>query len=360
MSLREQLAARRAKLEAGETPEPFNEQPEVELDAEEEAALDTEAPEAEEPAAEEPAAEEKLAEEKPAEEVAAAATEEPAKTEAEQFVADYKYRADGKDMEVPEYLRPLIKDKESQEKVVQMLKKHDAFDSVSSRRDQFRTERDDARATVQKYEGAIQNMRQTYQRGDIDGFLKLCEIPEEQMLKWATEKAKYYMGDEAYRAQVDRDNQLRQTSWAKETQVNEYQTKYQEMEARQLQTEFNYEMLKPEVSSFVASFDKQFGNGAFVNEVKNRGELAYLREQKTIAPSEVIQGIMKQYSTIAQVPQPAPAAAPSGAPAAKVVVKTAPKVTTIPTVKGTQASPTQEGFTSLDKIREYRKSTYGK
>ncbi len=300
MSLREQLAARRAKLEAGETPQEFT--PEVELDETEEAELEEETPEVEE-SAEEPAEEEPAAEE-PAEEVAAAEGAETPEAQAstEQFVADYKYRADGKDLEVPEFLRGLIKDKASQEQVVNMLKKHDAFDTVSTRRDQFRNERDEARSNVQRYESAINTMRTTYQRGDIDGFLKLCEIPEEQMLKWATEKAKYYMGDENYRSQVDRDIQLRQTAWAKDSQAHEYQSKYQEMEARQLQTEFNYEMLKPEVSSFASSFDKFAGKqGAFIEEVKNRGELAYLREQKTIAPSEVIQGIMKQFSTVPQV-----------------------------------------------------------
>lgn len=360
--IREQLAARRAKLEAGEDPGEFSaSKPEVELDETEEAALD-ETPEVEEDKPEEPA--EEVIEEKPAEEVAAATEKTPeeqvAAAAGEQFVADFKYRADGKDLEVPEFLRGLIKDKASQEQVVNMLKKHDAFDTVSQRRDQFRTERDQERSEKQKYVSAIETMRNTYQRGDIDGFLKLCEVPEDVMLKWATEKAKYLMGDENYRAQVDQQNRLRNDAWKNESQATSYQTKYQEMEARQLQTEFNYEMLRPEVSSFVASFDKQFGNGAFVTEVKNRGELAYLREQKTIAPSEVIQAMMKQYGSITQAPKPAQAAAPTSATAAKVIVKTAPKVATIPTVKGTSASPTKEGFTSLDQIRNYRKQTYGK
>jgi hypothetical protein len=359
--LREKLAERRAKLESGQDPGEFNAAAEVEEDTPE--VVEDEAPEVEEQPEEtaETPEETVVEEEKPVEEaVAAANPETPGEKAPEQFVADYKYRADGKDLEVPDYLRPLIKDKASQDQVVNLLKKHDAFDTVSQRRDQFRTERDQERAEKQKYVTAIDTMRNTYQRGDIDGFLKMCEISEDKMLQWATEKAKYLMGDENYRRTVDQQNQLRQNAWKNESQATDYQSKFQEMEARQLHTEFNYEMMKPEVSSFVASFDKQFGNGAFVNEVKNRGELAYLREQKTIAPSEVIQGIMKQFSAIAQVPQPAPAAAPSGAPAAKVIVKPAAKVPTIPTVKGSQASPTKEGFTSLDQIRKYRKDTYGK
>lgn len=357
-TLREQLAARRASLEAGKEPAPFNEKGTPEPEESEDVVEEITEPEVEEPA-EEPVVEE----EKTEEPVAAASSEAPeaqAVVPAEAFVPDYKYKADGKEVEVPEFLRGLIKDKASQEQVVNMLKKHDAFDTVSARREQFRTERDQERAEKQKYVSAIETMRNTYQRGDIDGFLKLCEISEDKMLQWATEKAKYLMGDENYRRTVDQQNNLRQTAWQKESQATDYQSKFQEMEARQLHTEFNYEMMKPEVSSFVTSFDKQFGNGAFVNEVKNRGELAYLREQKTIAPSEVIQGIMKQYSTIAQVPQKAQVAAPSGAPATKVIVKPATKVATIPTVKGSQASPTKEGFTSLDAIRKYRKDTYGK
>lgn len=361
-SMREQLAERRAKLESGQNPGEFNTAPEQETDPVED-VIEDETPE--EPIEEklvEEVVEEKPVEEvaeKPTEEtpVAAASTEKPAE---EAFVADYKYRADGKDLEVPEYLRGIIKDKATQEQVVNMLKKHDAFDTVSTRRDQFRTERDEARGSVQKFEQAINTMRSTYQRGDIDGFLKLCEISEESMLKWATEKAKYLMGDQAYRNQVDQETRTKQQSWAHETKATDYESRHQEMEARQLQTEFNYEMMRPEVSSFVSSFDKAFGNGAFVNEVKNRGELAYLREQKTIAPSEVIQAMMKQYSTITSAPQPAPAAAPTSAPAAKVIVKPATKVATIPTVKGTQASPTKEGFTSVDQLRQYRKETYGK
>lgn len=362
--LREQLAARRAKLEAVEQPEEFNKpaEPDVveEVDEvlEEEAAPEQEEkPEViEEKSEEDPSKEEKPAEqaiEKTPEELAAGAAGEP-------FVADFKYRADGKDLEVPEFLRGLIKDKASQDQVVNMLKKHDAFDTVSTRRDQFRTERDQERAEKQKFVTAIDSMRSTYQRGDIDGFLKMCEISEDSMLKWATEKAKYLMGDETYRSQIDQQNSLRQNAWKNESQATDYQTKYQEMEARQLQTEFNYEMLRPEVSSFVASFDKSFGDGAFVTEVKNRGELAYLREQKTIAPSAVIQAMMKQYASITQAPQKAQVAAPKSATAAKVVVKTAPKVATIPTVKGSSASPTKEGFTSMDQIRQYRKDTYGR
>lgn len=359
-SMREQLAERRTKLESGQNPGEFNAAPEPEVDADlEEEVLEEEAPEEIEEKPAEEVADEKPVEEKPADEtaVAAAGAEKPAE---DAFVADYKYRADGKDLEVPEYLRGIIKDKTTQEQVVNMLKKHDAFDTVSTRRDQFRTERDEARGSVQKFESAINSMRSTYQRGDIDGFLKLCEISEESMLKWATEKAKYLMGDQSYRSQVDQENRTKQQSWANESKATDYESRYQEMEARQLQTEFNYEMMRPEVSSFVASFDKAFGNGKFVEEVKNRGELAYLREQKTIAPSEVIQAMMKQYSTITSAPQQAPAAAPTSATAAKVIVKPAAKVATIPTVKGTQASPTKEGFTSLDDVRKYRKETYGK
>jgi hypothetical protein len=370
MGLREQLAARKSKLEAGQDPGEFNPSKEPEVEIEEDVPAEEPAEELEEAEEEKPSEEEKPAEEKsdekeeekpaeeaekPAEEIAAAAAE------GEKFVADFKYRADGKDLEVPEFLRPLIKDKASQDQIVTMLKKHDAFDTVSARRDQFRTERDSERAEKQKYVGAIEDMRSTYQRGDIDGFLKKCEISEESMLKWATEKAKYLMGDDAYRAQVDSQNKLRQDAWKNEGTATEFQTKYQEMEAKQLQTEFNYEMLKPEVSSFADSFDKFAGKqGAFIEEIKNRGELAYLREKKTISPGEVIQGIMKQFASIAQAPKPVQVDPPKNVVPAKVVVKAAPKVATIPTVKGTQASPTKEGFTSMDKLRQYRKDTYGK
>jgi hypothetical protein len=352
MSLREQLAARRASLENETTA------PEVETEVENE--IVDEAPENVEESTEESKEEPEVesTEEKPiTDETPVSNSEKP---ESEVFVPDFKYRSDGKDLEIPEHLRSIIKDKDTQAKVIDMLQKSDAFESVSSKRDFFRTERDNARQETKRYESAINDLRSHVQRGDYDGFLKKCEIPEEAILKWATEKAKYYMGDESYRQQVDQANRMRQDSWAKESQVTDYQSKYQEMEVRQLQTEFNYEMLKPEVSSFAESFDKFAGKqGAFVEEIRNRGELAYLREQKTIAPSEVIQGIMKQFSSITQVAQRPQAAAPASA-AAKVIVKPVSKVSTIPTVKGSQASPTKEGFTSLDQLRTYRKENYGK
>lgn len=363
-TMREQLAARRAELEAGTAKEDFQ------LSESENTAPEDSIPEEvndDEVVGDEPV------EGEPKEEVAADSEVDPAKqpleavaqagaTEkgAEDFKPDFKYRSDGKDMEVPEYLRPFIKDKDTQEKVIKMLEKYDAFDTVSSRRDQFRMERDAERQEKQRFVGAVENLRQTVQRGDIDGFLKMVELPEEAILKWATEKAKYYMGDENYRQQVDQQMRQRQESWSKEAQVNDYQAKYQDLEVRQLQTEFNYEMMKPEVSSFSASFDKMAGKpGAFIEEIKNRGELAYLRERKTIPPGEVIQGIMRQFSTITQAAQQ-PSLPATTTAANKVIVKAGTKAPTIPTVKGSSASPTQEGFTSLDKIRSYRKEKYGK
>jgi len=358
-SLREQLAERRQQLQTAEdtgTSAPDME----ELENAEEVEIDAETPEIEETSTPELPEEAEVTPESTEPVVTADPESAPAVAAGEAFVPEFKYRANGQDMEVPEYLRSLIKDKDSQEKVVTMLSKAEGFDSVSARRDQFRTERDSARGESQRYLGAIRNMQNTRDRGDIDGLLKLMELPEETVLKWATERAKYYMGDENYRRQVDEQNRMRQDSWQKEDRATDYQTKYQDLEAKQLQMEFNYEMLKPEVSSFETAFDKMAGKqGAFKEEVKNRGELAYLREQKTIAPGEVIQAIMKQFGPIAQAaPKPQPAQA--SAQAAKVVVKTAPKVATIPTVKGTQASPTKEGFTSMDAIRKYRKDTYGK
>lgn len=358
-SMREQLAARRASLEEG-TAKPTEE---FALSESEDAALDEEVDDTPEPTEEEPAEGEMTPAEEELDKVVVETNSDVA-VEAiatpGQFKPEFKYRADGKDMEVPEYLRPFIKDKETQEKVVKMLEKHDAFDTVSTRRDQFRMELDTERQDKQRYIGAIDNMRQTVIRGDIDGFLKLTDIPEEMMLKWATEKAKYYMGDENYRQHIDQQTRQRQDSWQKETQVNDYQAKYQELEVRQLQSEFNYEMMKPEVSSFSTSFDKLACKpGAFIEEVKNRGELAYLRERKTISPGEVIQGMMKQFGSITQVAQQ-PRAAAANPAASKVIVKTASKVATIPTVKGSSASPAKEEFTSLDAIRKYRKETYGK
>lgn len=287
----------------------------------------------------------------------AAESTESTTTEQPAYKPDFKYRGAEQDREVPEYLRPLLTSKEAETEVKSLLAKADGLDLVKARAEDTRKERDQHKTSFNSLKSQVDDARETYQRGDVDSFLNLLGIPEQRMLQWALEKVKYSQLPPDQKKLIDDKRAADRQVWDQQKQSQNMENSRQSREAEILQTSLNYEFMRPEVSEFQKSFDEAVGKpGAFIEEVKNRGELAWSRSGgKTIRPvGEVIQEVMQSFGSLtkARGAQQTP-----GTPTAKTAATPAPKIpaSTIPNVSGKSASPVSTGPSSLDDLRKLAK-----
>jgi hypothetical protein len=274
------------------------------------------------------------------------------------YAPNYKYRGAEQDKEIPEFLRSLIKDEATEKEVKTLLAKADGLDIVKQRQEVIRGERDTHKNNFESLTGQVNDARETYQRGDIDLFLQKLDIPQERMLQWALEKVNYSKLPPEQQKVLDDKRALERQTFENQKVLKSTQQQQMSREAEYLQTSLKYELARPEVTEFQNAFDSAVGKpGAFLEEVKTRGELAWTRSGgKTILPvNQVIQDVMTSYANFGKKAAPVQGTA-NAAPAAPVATTAAKKpATTIPNVSGKSASPLNNKPKNLDELRAMAK-----
>lgn len=260
-----------------------------------------------------------------------------------------------KEHEVPAFLKGLMKDEASEKEVISLLEKAYGLEPVKQARAAIAKERDQVRGEFSKIQSTIQDVRQSYQRGDIDAFLEKLAIPQERMLQWALDKVNYSQLPPDQQRVLDERKLAERRAYAAEQQNMSMEQHIQEQSRQAKQVLLQSSLTRPDVNTFAQSFDTQAGKaGAFFEEVRATGELAWIQSNGKVdlTPDQAVEQVMNKWrkflpAATASVPgtQPAPQAA------APVIVNT-PKPAVIPNVQGRSSSPMKAGVRSLDDLRK--------
>lgn len=270
---------------------------------------------------------------------------------AAEYKPNWKYVVNRKDKEIPEKYRSLVKSEEDEKEL------RDLFERAEGLTEHYKPKHEALEGTFSQLQnehqtmlGSVRDLRETFQRGDIDDFLKKLAIPESVMLKWAVEKYNYEQLPPEQKAQIEaqRAAERRAVSLETSNRAGLSQVQQQLMQARtQL---LNSELARPDVKSIVDSFDQRHGNGAFMREVVNRGQLAWFQSKGNVdlAPSQAVEQVISLYG----LKSGAPAAASGGgaSPANGVVPARANTMTNLG--GGRATSPLKPKVRSIDDIKK--------
>lgn len=283
--------------------------------------------------------------------------------EAPAYKPDFKFKASGKEYEIPEAFRSLIKDEKTDKEVKSIFSKAFGADALIEKNKKYETNNANLTSVNQNLTGAIDGLRQLYGEaskpgGNIlkfDQWLEKVQIPEEFILKWAVAKVQLMeMPPEQRNAIVAQMDAEKRTN-ALSQERSQLQGQNAESQARLLRLEFEHEMSKPTMQAYETEFDKRNGKpGAFKETVKRTGELAWLRQKVHLSPDQAIKQVIADYGlTVPDPASAAPSQAASGNPGSgqKPIVQRTTQV--IPNVGGKSSqSPLKQKPRTIEDIKK--------
>lgn len=262
-----------------------------------------------------------------------------------------KFKVLDSEHEVPAWLKSTMKDDVSEKQAIELLEKAYGLEPVKTRLADTRKERDTLKTEFTKVQHSIEEMRKTYQRGDIDAFLDKLSIPHERMLQWALGKVEYSQLPPEQQRILDERQAAQRQAWTAEQQNQFYQTQLQEQTRSVKSTLLESSLARPDVSAFQHSFDSRVGRpGAFREEIIAQGELAWIQSEgkNDLTPEQAIEKVMAKWRNAMTTPgAAAPAAVSPGTPAALSA-----KPSVIPNIQGGSQSPMKSKPRSIDDLKK--------
>lgn len=303
--------------------------------------------------------------------VPATPEETPPPGEPGEYTPNYKFKVMDKEHEIPEFLRSAITDPESERKIKELHEKAMGLDIVKPRFQQERERSKQLGDRVGVYASKVETLRKHYGRKDFGAIFSELSLPENEVLQYFVEKAKYNELTDGEKQAHDLRQQAQQQAWTAEDRVEKLQGSLEQNSEQAKRTAAQHLLAKPDVQAFAKSFESQPGRkpGDFWDAMCDEGDYAYLKSkgQQDLMPEEVFEAVKRRYGSLAAVqtvpananppaPAPAPAAPAAAAPAPQAPVAK-PKPGVIPNVAGkASSSPTPQRVRSIADIKKLSKS----
>lgn len=216
-----------------------------------------------------------------------------------EYTPDYSYKVAQKELEFDERLRSIIKDKDTEDYVRDLVTRAEGLDLVKQRL----SEKDAHAKDLQSRYGEMETKYGNYEKGinrlkdlaknDIHSFRRAWNISDEAIVKLANDIINETENPVlAQQRQAAFDNQVK--SWQMEDQNLQTQSSYDQSVQQLHEMRMEIAMSKPDVEEFQKSLDALRGDGFFEKKVKEYGTLAY-HEGKYIQPKEAINSVMEDY-----------------------------------------------------------------
>lgn len=273
------------------------------------------------------------------------------------FVPKEKFKAWRAEHEVPKWVRDIVKDADTETKAIELLEKASGLDLMKPKFEETKASLQQVTGQHQTMLGQINDLRQTYQRGDIDLWLQKLQIPQERMLQWALDKVNLSQLSPDQQRLHEQKVEAERKAITLEERNHQYESQVYESQRQAKSMQLESGLARPEVQTFVEAFDSRAGRpGAFRQEVISTGEAEYLRSQGKVdlSPDQAIAMVLDRYKNFVTIAAPATLPGSAAAPGPKVIMpgEGAP---TIPNVAGRAASPLKSSPNSLDDLRKLSK-----
>lgn len=286
-------------------------------------------------------------------------TETPAATTPEKpaYEANFKYKAFGKEKEIDEFWRGLVKDPESEKKVKEVFTRADAFDDMKGRYENMSTEH---QKTLQQFTALDRDVRRVTKflnTGDYDNFFASLRISDDQLLQHLQRKAELAKLSPVQQQHYQQGVQARAENLIQQENYEEMQSNYANQRAMTRTMQLDMTLMRPEVSGIASAWDTKMGLGAFRRLVIDEGAKHYLSTKEDLGAEDAINLVVQKFGKLIEQTAPqAPAAqtqAPTqGQPTQTVQVQGKP---VIPNVKGRGTSPVKQAPKSLDDLKKMAK-----
>jgi hypothetical protein len=267
-----------------------------------------------------------------------------------------KFKAAGKEMEVPPMLQALMKDQKSQEYIHSLLSKAHGIEMIQEKLKSTREDRTQLFQAYQQMRQPIELGQEAYKRGDLDTVFGVLKIDPNKVLQWAYNKVELSQMDPAQRQIHEAKTAAERKVWENEREQRSLMAQGQQTQTEQIHQMLDLVLERPEFTELAQRYDErmQAKGKTFRDLCLMMGEQAW-NQGKQITPLEAAKHAAellgdpgkKQADPTPANPAPAQVAQPA-APAQETKK-------TLPNVGGSKsAAPAKSKIRSLDDLKKAR------
>lgn len=274
------------------------------------------------------------------------------------YQPNFKFKAFGKEHEIEETFRSLIKDKETEEKIRKFHEKAYAMETFQENEKKLKGQFDQFRQQAEPNLKAMNHFNQLLKNKDWDNFFGGLKVPDEEIFNWVEKRLQMRAMPPEQRAEFERQAQIRQQAYQYQNELQETQQSYQQLASETRAMQLENILARGEVSSQAQAIDKAYGEeGAFRNLVIEEAVNHYARTQQDLPADQAVKMTLQKYSRFLQMQNPGNAGASQSPTLGAAPQGTANgQAPIIPHVGGSARSPVKKQPRSLDDLKNMAKN----
>lgn len=246
--------------------------------------------------------------------------------------------------EFDERLKSIIKTKEDEEFIRQLVTKADGLDVNKRNLTQAQEQMQSIQKDYESMKNDVDFVLSARDRGDVMTALQAIGFSKKQL-----QEAVYYdLEAEKLTPQqknmYNRAHELETTSYQANRKIQELESKVRSFEVQSRQAELESIISQNDIAPIAQEFDRRNGDNAFWNEVVQRGLMYATQFGVEKKPKEVVQEVIEKYNLRAILPQPKTQSAPKNLPV-------------LPNTGASSSSvPLRQNPKSLKELRDFAKN----
>lgn len=271
------------------------------------------------------------------------------------YTPNTKFKVMDKEHEFDEWIRPHIKDAETEKKAKELYEKAYGLDYVKPKYESSQKELETVKTSYQSlYNDAAEALQyknmsmdssgQLTNSAALEAFFKKTSLPNEVVYQWVLEKLNRNNLPPDQRRVYDERDAKDLERFHQSRQIEESDSRYQKIATQAREAEVNYVLARPDINQVVQNYDSEHGTGSFKRFVAVMGKQHFDIHGEDpsgeTAVSEVLKYIGKAYR--GQTAQPMVPTASGEKP-----------LPVIPNVSGKNISPTKKSPRSIEDIRKF-------
>lgn len=264
------------------------------------------------------------------------------------YQPNFDFKVYDKDYQIPEKFRPLIKDKETEKEIKEIMEKAYGLDHVKPIRDSLRAENATLKERIDATDRGLARVDEYLAKGDFDSFLEVFGIAPEKILRYAVE----------YAQRTPEQQAALQASRQRDTQISQYDEGYRRLAAeneslatKMREFELMQAISQPEISPLAQAYNAAQENPHAFQEFVIRIGQSYAAQGQDISVQQAVTEAMRYLKGL----QPAaPAQTASQPPVNPNGVVQKPSRETLPNIQGGNVTPVKSKVKSLDDLYKLR------
>lgn len=280
----------------------------------------------------------------------------PGRAQASTYSPNFKFKVLDQEREFDEWIRPVVKDAESEKRVRDILERAYGIDAVKADRAKIRESFQTLQQEKAQVESSLTMLSQMVRAKD-PRFFKAAQIPDEFVLEAAHRILKEREMPPEQRMELQRQREIEERYQAAVSENQHLMHQFQQNAAQTRTLELQTTLQSPEVSTIVSTFDAKVGAGAFRAEVIRRGQWYWATQQVDKPVQELVQEVGQLAKAFIGENQGVTAAPEASANV--VMPQTTPTQKVIPNIEGKGVSPAKKAIKDISDLKAMRTARLG-